>query len=228
MQSISTSSNFFWSEYTLDLEPLMAWNLCSIWIRGALFNPLLIRLSDSWQLLFQRFSRSRTELRMWLREPLCMDSSNRRHSAICWSWTGILLGLPDWFGVLLTYHQLSNFHSIFFFFYTWTHWTLFILSFLHQISFIIPLKYMYLYKYSLCIQFTDNLHLIHFNTCIKIPMFFTLYSVEKKDDIKYFENHINILHWCSVLTLWPPLAGNRTLYPQPLARHWTLDSLQRV
>lgn len=41
---------------------------------------------------------------------------------------------------------------------------------------------MYLYKYSLCIQFTDNLHLIHFNTCIKIPMFFTLYSVEKKDD----------------------------------------------
>lgn len=116
MQSISTSSNFFCSEYTLDLEPLMAWNLCSIWIRGALFNPLLIRLSDSWQLLFQRFSRSRTELRMWLREPLCMDSSNRRHSAICWSWTGILLGLPDWFGVLLTYHQLSNFHSIFFFF----------------------------------------------------------------------------------------------------------------
>lgn len=116
MQSISTSSNFFCSEYTLDLEPLMAWNLCSIWIRGALFNPLLIRLSDSWQLLFQRFSRSRTELRMWLREPLCMDSSNRRHSAICWSWTGILLGLPDWFGVLLTYHQLSNFHSIFLFF----------------------------------------------------------------------------------------------------------------
>lgn len=116
MQSISTSSNFFCSEYTLDLEPLMAWNLCSIWIRGALFNPLLIRLSDSWQLLFQRFSRSRTELRMWLREPLCMDSSNRRHSAICWSWTGILLGLPDWFGVLLTYHQLSNFHSILFFF----------------------------------------------------------------------------------------------------------------
>ena len=89
-----TSSHLLCSR-TLDFADCMPWNRFSNGMRGAQLRLLLTRLSNSWQLLFQRLRRSRTEPRMWEREPRCTESSRMRDSAVCWSCTGILLDDSD-------------------------------------------------------------------------------------------------------------------------------------